>query len=444
MDIIKEKNGRREISLTAVARLLFKKVWIIIIAAVIGGAALFIWTRTMVSPTYKAAATLYISNASESAEPRNITTNDLNASMMLMYTCSTILRSEETMQGVIAASGVDYDAETLQQMVQVSEIENTNILVVSVTAGNPEEAAMLANTVADLAPGLMKRVEAGASVKVFSEAKVPDKRSSPSNSKAVLLGVVIGTFLSVMAILIMEIFDTRIKEQDVLSLGAPLLGVLQLEKGNSKKRKKDETKHKSKKGGIQKEPRSIEENVMFSLPDSRCKKIVLAGILPGDEICEASTHLAAGLSSCNFSVLLIDCDLRHQKIAEVSGLHNKPGVSNMLIGQHPIENCIQHYGADLNVITSGTPSPNPEDLLSSEKMMNLLEEVETRYEYVLLNTEPIGEKEIQESLCKYVKNIIITVHLGITRKDILRGQLEKFKAMGCRIIGLIVVSDREL
>ena len=76
--------------------------------------------------------------------------------------------------------------------------------------------------------------------------------------------------------------------------------------------------------------------------------------------------------------------------------------------------------------------------------MNLLKEVETSYEYVLLNTEPIREKEVQESLYKYVKNIIITVHLGITRKDILRGQLEKFKAMGCRIIGLIVVSDREL
>ncbi len=451
MEIIKKKNGRREIDLATAALLLLQKAWIIIIVATLGGVLSLGYSMKLMEPKYEATATLYVSNTADTTEIKNVTTSDLSASMMLMYTCSQVIMSEDTMDKVIALSGVKYNAETLLQMIHVSGIENTKIMVVTATSNNAKEAALLANAVAEVAPDLMKSIENGTSVRILNRARIPVKRSSPSNSKTALLGAVIGGFVSVLYILLKAVLDTKIKKkQDIVSLGYPLLGVIQDKKGskNSKRQLRNtngnSTIESSMSSDVLREFTQIEENVLFSLPGNQCKKIVVTGITPGDDISKTSANLAAKIASDNYSVLLMDCNLQNQEIADFMRLQNSTGVSNVLVGHASVKNSLQYYNQNLQVMTSGVSSPNPSELLSSEEMQQMLKTLEEGHDFIVLNTAPLGNNDQQQKLYKYTSGTILVVRRGVTRRDVLKDQLEKLEASGCRILGLIAVSDKKL
>ena len=451
MEIISKKNGRREMDLVAVALLLLRRAWLIVIAAAIGAAASLVWSRRMTTPEYEATTLLYVSNNPETAELRSITTSDISASMMLMGTCAEIIKNETAMEQVIARSGVAYSPAQLMRMLQVYGVDNTKILTVTAVSDDPEEAALLANTVAELAPDLMKSVEAGCTIRLLDRAKVPTSSVSLSKSKTILVGAVIGAFLAVALILGSSILDTNIKtKKDLLALGYPLLGVIPA----------DAVPVRAKRGGKSAEPvqkidskalidaqktfQQIEESIRFSLPGAQCKKILFAGLAPEDSTCMVAVNLTMAMSSKDHSVLLMDCDLRKKEAAKLLGLWEGAGVSDALAGQLAAERCVQHYREHLDVMTSGSFSPNPGKLLSSDEMKNMLDAAGESYEYIVLNTAPIGKESSVDRLHTFMSGIVLVLRTGAVKKELLRDTITKMEASGCRILGIIAASDKSL
>lgn len=451
MEIIKEKNGRREMDLAAAAILLFRKAWLIVLVAMISGALSLAYTYLLVEPSYEATAAFYVSNMPDSAEVRGVTTSDLSASMMLMYAYGTLIKSEEMMEEAIALSGTEYSVEDLMLMIDVSAVENTKILTVTATSSNPEEAALLANSVAEVAPDRLEAVERGSSVRVLSRARVPKKRTSPSYSKAILAGGVIGGFLSIATILLKEILDTKIrKKEEITSLGYPLLGEIPARTAfaNGQHGRKSADKERladpDVMSDLQVSLKQLEENVLFSIPGTHCKRILFAGITPEVRKTTAVVNLATRMAADGRSMLLMDCDLRRAEIAELLSLKKEPGMSSILTGQASTEYCMQHYGENLDVIVSGVSSPNASELLSSDEMRTLLEQVEAGHEFIFMNTAPLKTDGLQRDLYSAVSGIILVVRTGVTRRDELREFIEQLENAGGRILGFVAVSDRGL
>ena len=175
MEIIKKKNGQRELDLLSVFFLLLRKAWLIAIAALLGSVISVAYTKMFVPPSFEASVALYVSNTTEGegTEIVPVTLSDLSASMMLAKTCGTILKDEDTLEMVAQLSGLDYSTERLQEMMQVEVIEDTKIMYVIVTAEDPNEAAIIADSVGEVIPAVMKKIEPTVSVRVLNPAKVP-------------------------------------------------------------------------------------------------------------------------------------------------------------------------------------------------------------------------------------------------------------------------------
>ncbi len=213
-----------EISLLDIWSLIRRRWIIILLAGIICGALVGLYTRFFIEPVYEAKVSMYV----YSAERNNtgVTTSELSASKTLVDTYIVILKSNTVLDAVIDALALPYNENELSSMISASAMDNTEAFEITVSNTDPELAQKIANSIADIAPDQIIRVVKAGSVEVIDHAKKPEKPASPSIKKNVAIGFIIGLVLCFGIYLILQIMDTAIwLEEDVSGMfDIPVLG----------------------------------------------------------------------------------------------------------------------------------------------------------------------------------------------------------------------------
>lgn len=115
---------------------------------------------------------------------------------------------------------------------------------------------------------------------------------------------------------------------------------------------------------VQEAYRTLRTNVMFSLTGSECKVIMVTSGLQGEAKSTTAMNLAIALAQNKSKVLLIDCDLRLPTIASSFQLKNQKGLTDVLVQNAKLRDCISTQEEGLNILASGTIPPNPVELSS--------------------------------------------------------------------------------
>lgn len=217
----------KELDLVTLCKMLIKHMRLIIIFVLLFGMASFAITKFLIHPQYTASVSIYVNNSRDTTTDR-INSTDLTASQQLVNTYITIIKSESVIGQVIEASQLPYTVKDVQKMMTASAIDNTEIFRVNIENTNPENARLLANTIADVAPRIIMDYVEGSSVKVVDYAKLPHAPSSPSVVKNTLIGVLLGIILSIGLSLMLEMFNNRITSEEDLDtmFSIPVLGVI--------------------------------------------------------------------------------------------------------------------------------------------------------------------------------------------------------------------------
>jgi capsular exopolysaccharide synthesis family protein len=148
---------------------------------------------------------------------------------------------------------------------------------------------------------------------------------------------------------------------------------------------------------------------------SGLRTIMVTSALPRDGKTLTTTNLALTLSeSYRRRVLLIDADLRRPSIHEVFGLSNNVGLSDGLRGGAEGALPVIQVSPMLTVLTAGAPDHNPMAGLTSERMASVLKEASARFDWVLLDTPPIGLISDARLLAGLVDGVLLVVGAGST------------------------------
>lgn len=216
------------ISITRLLQAIWKRILWVIAAIVIAVAAAAIITQFFITPQYQASCWLFVNNFSNPTSQNEVSSAQLQASTQLANTYIQMLRSETVLNDVSAELGGAYTPEDLSQMISANVIDDTQILVVTVTHPDPNQAAQVANAVAEVAPVSIQSFVEGSSVTVPQYATVPTDPSSPSMAKNLLIAFVVGLIVGVAAALIAHLMDTRVTAQDNLQemFDYPMLGII--------------------------------------------------------------------------------------------------------------------------------------------------------------------------------------------------------------------------
>ena len=224
-------NETMEIDLRELFGVLLQKLWLLVIATMVFGAAAFGYTYTMVDPLYKASILLYVNNSDISVGSTSVSISnaDLTASQKLVDTYIVILRSRTALNDVIKEANLSYSYEQLKGMISAASVESTEVFEVVVTSTSPTEAELIANTIARIMPEKITDIVVGSDVRIVDYAVVPSHRSSPSYTRNTAIGALLGLVLSAGFVIVTHLFDENIRSEDYLTQtypDIPLLAVI--------------------------------------------------------------------------------------------------------------------------------------------------------------------------------------------------------------------------
>ena len=223
-----ERNEEIEIDLVQLASVIWHNIWIVIISAIVCGAAAFSISFFMITPLYEASTMVYINN-STTIGSLSISAADLTASKSLAQTFEVILTSHSVQDEIIEMAGVDYNRNQIKSIVSAADVNNTEILSITATTPDPEISARIADAATDVASKKMMEVIEGCSVRNIDYALVPVEKSSPNIRSNTLIGIVVGILLSIAFLVIMELMDSQVRTETELKriIGdVPVLGVI--------------------------------------------------------------------------------------------------------------------------------------------------------------------------------------------------------------------------
>ena len=192
---------------------------------------------------------------------------------------------------------------------------------------------------------------------------------------------------------------------------------------------------------ISEQYRAIRTNIEYSNVDQNTKTILVTSSDKNEGKTTTVSNLAVSFANLNKKVLIIDCDLRNPSIHKMFKLNNIYGLTDILAKDRAVDKCIQETELEnLYVLTAGAIPPNPAEILSSEKMKNLIEDLKNIYDYIFIDTPPIGLVTDAGALSSFIDGVVLVVKSESVEKKYLEETKKKLDAVDARILGAILNS----
>jgi capsular exopolysaccharide synthesis family protein len=186
--------------------------------------------------------------------------------------------------------------------------------------------------------------------------------------------------------------------------------------------------------------KALRTNLNFISAASGARTIVITSTQPEEGKSNVAVNLALTLTESGKSVALLDCDMRKPVLHKYLKLgHNHKGLSNVLAGEVPVEQAMRKLEmGDMHVLPAGTPPPNPSELLGQKKMEELLQDLSTRYDYVLMDTPPLSMVTDAAILGHITDGVLFVVRSHRIAADAARAAMRKLQQIDVNVLGAVV------
>ena len=276
---------------------------------------------------------------------------------------------------------------------------------------------------------LEKRAEAGitkssntSDIKLIDAAMVEGRPVKPQPLKNYTIAGFLGVVIPSLLIILLDYFDNRIRsKEDIFRLTPiPLLGYI----GHSKI-KSDLVIDRNPKSAISESFRTIRSNLRYMTNNGKTSEIVLiTSSISGEGKTFCAKNLAYVFSITGERVVLLNTDMRKPTSNREFEIHSSVGLSNYLAGLVGVDDVVNKTNQEnLDLIVAGDVPPNPSELILSPKFSQLIDELRERYDYIIIDTPPIGILSDGLELMKYSD-----INIFMIRQDYsLKGYLNNFK-----------------
>ena len=223
---MKEQNTM-EIDVFHLFKILWKRKILIALVAIVAGALAFAYSAFIVKPEFTSTTRIYVVNRNQGDKP-GLTNQDLQAGSYLVKDYREIILSQDVLEKVTSDLKLDLSPKALASKIKVTVPVDTRIVSISVNDRVPEEASRIANSLREVAAEKIISITRVSDVTTLEEARPAIAPSSPNIRRNTIIGLLGGTAFMVIAVLIVELVDTRVKRpediEDVMQIA--LLGVV--------------------------------------------------------------------------------------------------------------------------------------------------------------------------------------------------------------------------
>jgi capsular exopolysaccharide synthesis family protein len=411
--------------------------WLLALGPILGGAAAVAITSFQ-PRIYSTNALLFVNQASSGGI---VTYNDALLSQQLVKTYSQMADEPIVFEAVRQRLHLTYDNTTMDQMVSVRPIPQTQLFEVVVQGTNPEEIRDIANTLADVFIQQQRALQpAGQSispVRVAQPALTPAAPISPRPAVNVALGVLVGLLLSAAIVRAIEYMDDTVKTPDDLerATGLQTLALVTNVGGKPGEAARALIGHPS--GGSAEAYRLLRTNLEFAAAGAPLRTILVTSSGPREGKSTTSTNLSVALAQAGKRVTLVDADLRRPSLHRVFGTPNDRGLSTLLLDPDTYDlPRVDVADVDgLSVVPSGPLPPNPAELLASWRFTRVLERLRECSDVVVIDSPPVLSVADAIAIAGRVDGTIVVVDSRHTRPTTAQQGVQAITRSGTRMLG---------
>ena len=449
------KTASKTVDLVGMLFHILERVWIVLISAVLCGMLMGMDAENSVT-TYSATAKLYIVNKDSSG----VKMADLQVGTALTLDYQEVFKTWEVHEMVIEELDLPYSCQQMQSMLTISNPEDTRILYITVTHPDAKMAVDIANSYAKAAKTFITSTMEGVEPSDFSIAQEPSVGYNKSVWVSAVIGFVGGGMLAVAILALLFVLDDRPRSPEAIQQygGIPTLSVFP-----AYKKRRHVRKLASEKASAA-EPESsgnylkisnyqqldyVSNEAMNTLCTnlSYCgkevHKIMVTSRYSGEGKTYISMNLLRTFSQLGKRTVLIDTDLRASGIQSGYRLRyrtkNHYGLSEYLSGICILKEAIyQTNWPNTSIIPAGYEAPNPLQLLDTQAMGDLIEQLAGQFDVVLIDTPPVGILADAVALAKFCDGTLLVVGYRKGRQQDIKDAVDSIKQTGCKVLGAVL------
>jgi capsular exopolysaccharide synthesis family protein len=254
---------------------------------------------------------------------------------------------------------------------------------------------------------------------------ITSRITSPKRMVNYALAILLALIIPTAFLVIRETFDDKIRSANDLEymLQRTILSTIY-----SNKNKSDMVVAEFPKSAISESFRNLRSSLFLKCAHAKSKVILITSSQPSDGKSFVSLNLASSIASVGYKTIIIDADMRRPNQHVKMRTENTVGLSNYMTKNAKIEDIIRKTSVEnLFFISAGPIIPNPSELLESGGLDDLINHLKTTFEYIIIDTTPVGIVADATLVMKYATSILLVIRHNYTGKEILKNVVSILK-----------------
>lgn len=283
---------------------------------------------------------------------------------------------------------------------------------------------------------------------LVQRAQPPKNPSSPKTVRNVLVALVLGLMLGLALAVLADRLDKRLRDQSEIEdlLGIPILAEIPERQELSRPSTALE-RH----GPAVEAFQTLRTNLRFLAMGHRSQSLVVTSAAPGEGKSTIALNLAMAAAASGARAVLVEADLRRPTLARLVNGSPHGGLVAALIDDAAISDVVQTVAADrygsqrsLDVIVAGATPPNPTELLESDRLGEVLDELSAAYEFIVIDSPPIGVVADTVPLVQRSSGLLLVVRQGVSTRVGVRELRRRLDNLQLKPLGTVVNSSDAL
>lgn len=423
---------------------IIKKRWkLIIIISILGSVLALGISRFVIARIYRTTVVFYITTQNDSK-----TSADITLAQRLVTSYVNVMKSNKFCERLVENSNLPYSNDELLHMISFKTTGNSEQFSVQIDCPNAANAKSIGDSIVEQAPGFIADYVAIGQLKVVDSAILPQNPLMMNAFLVLFYGFVIGFVLSIIIVVTLNRLDPYIYDVSKLKLhySNPILSIIPLTKNQKIEQDIENEESILSDSATMEAYNMLQFSLLSAMAAINKKCLLITSCLPAAGKSTVSANIAISLTQTEHRVLLIDCDLRKPRLNRFFKEENTPGLTNYLGGFNQINETIRNTRYErLDFMPAGSIPPNPAELLASNRMGELLNNMNERYEFIILNSAPVNLVSDTLALVRHCPDIALVLRPGqhgVTYVDI-NESISRLELVKANLLGFIISGGQQ-
>ncbi|MGB2951830.1 MAG: polysaccharide biosynthesis tyrosine autokinase [Gaiellaceae bacterium] len=414
----------------------------------IGAAAVFSAAQT---PVYRAETKIVVGQGNSLFQP-----TFANAVQPFTATMSDLVTSNVVASRVIHQLGLNESPEQLLQKVSVSINPQTAVLGISVDDHSAQQARRIADALGVTFSQLVKQrfgnrpvkigpsgslLDAPLTATIWDPAHVDPNKVAPKPKRNIAIAAALGLVLALLGAFLREHFDRRLRTREEVedALGVPVIGQIPFEGVTAGRQRHPFGAPSDAPSRFERIPspptsesseafRALRANLNYLSVERPLRTILVTSASPQQGKTTVTANLAVAIARSGATTIAVEADLRRPRLEQAFHVRSDtPGLTSVLVGSARADAALLDASAGdladvqgaerVMLLSSGPLPPNPSELLSSPQMRKLLDDLISRFDYVLIDSPPLLAVADTLELARIVDGVILVARKDRTNRD---------------------------